>query len=154
MQSHLIHEFIKGQSKYAILKFKFIFYQDQLGSADVSQNDPSDVVGIGTLRTIDQKKEELHARNREYQRRYGERKRNEAAGENMREQNLNQKLQMQVGEKKQWPGLVTIFPEPSASIRINGDEANLLNTNEKIRAAMDSLKVSQNMISLNPNSVL
>ena len=81
MQSHLIHEFIKGQSKYAILKFKFIFYQDQLGSADVSQNEcdqilmgdnPSDVVGIGTLRTIDQKKEELRARNPEYQRRYRE----------------------------------------------------------------------------------
>jgi len=125
MQSHLIHEFIKGQSKYAILKFKFIFYQDQLGSADVSQNDPSDVVGIGTLRNIDQKKEELR-----YQRRYGERKRNEAAGENMREQNLNQKLQMQVGEKKQWPGFVNNFPEPSTSIRINGDEANLINTNE------------------------
>jgi hypothetical protein len=60
-----------------------IFYQDQLGSADVSQNDydqilmgdnSSDVVGIGTLRTIDQKKEELRARNRVYQRRYRERK--------------------------------------------------------------------------------
>jgi hypothetical protein len=64
--------------------------QTQFGSADVNQKEcsqilmgvnASDVVGTGTLGTIDLKKEELRTRNREYQRQYRERKRTQAAGE-------------------------------------------------------------------------
>jgi len=128
--------------------------QKQLGSADGNPNEcsqilmgvnASDVVGIGTLGTIDMKKEELRTRNREYQRQYRERKRTQAAGENIvtREQNVNQKRdgtlakkferQIQVRQQKQWPVLISNFPEPTASMQNNGDKEYLLNTNNKIR---------------------
>jgi hypothetical protein len=136
------------------------FFQDQLGSADVSQNEydqilmgdnSSNVVGIENFRTIDRKKEEQRARNREYQRQYREKKRNEAAQITGSEANIraaNREYQRRYREKKR--NKAAQITDSEANIKA----ANLLNTNEKMRAPMDSSKVSQNMISLNPNSFL
>jgi hypothetical protein len=109
-QSHLIHEFII----FKFIKLKIIFFfQDQLGSADVSQNEydqilmgdnSSNVVGIENFRTIDRKKEEQRARNREYQRQYQERKRIEAAQITGSEANIraaNREYQRRYREKKE-----------------------------------------------------
>ena len=84
------------------------------------------------LGTIDHKKEEQRARNREYQRRYRERKRAKAYSENTREQDCNIpakkcKLDMQVGEQK-FPN----FSEPAASVQMNRDENNFLNIDDKV----------------------
>ena len=118
--------------------------QKQLGSADGNPNEcsqilmgvnASDVVGIGTLGTIDLKKEELRTRNRAYQRQYRERKRTQAAGDNIvtREQNVDHKRDGTLAKKFERQTQVRQQPEPLASMQNNGDKEYLLNTNNKIR---------------------
>jgi hypothetical protein len=92
-------------------------------------------VGIGTLGTIDLKKEELRTRNCEYQRQYRQRKRTQAAGDNIvtREQNVDHKRNGTLAIKFERQMQVQQQPEPLPSMQNNGDREYLLNTNNKIR---------------------